>query len=332
MPFAKDSLSTNAMGGSEIMKYALQEKLDPALLKNFQIFVSRVQEELSPKHIRLYWCQDLAGDPSAEHLHNRGWEKFHKIVFSSHWQMRGYIERYQIPWSKCVVLHNCINPINFTMEEKNRETIRLIYHTTPHRGLQILVPVFKKLKEKFDNIELDVYSSFNIYGWGERDKPFQELFEDCKNTPGINYHGSVSNKEIHEILKSKHIFSYPSIWEETSCIAMMEAMSAGLICVHPNYGALQETSSNWTHMYHWDEDINRHANAFYSVLANTIDNLINMSEEEYEIKIMNQKNYTDIYYNWDLRIHQWNNLLNGLLHQYLSEDSRKHQQMFVYKT
>ena len=86
------------------------------------------------------------------------------------------------------------------------------------------------------------------------------------------------------------------------------------------------------YIYHWDEDINRHSNAFYNILANTVDNLINMSESDYEIKIMNQKNYADIYYNWDLRIHQWNNLLQGLLNQYPTEDSRGHKQMFVYRT
>ena len=333
MPFAKDNLSTNAMGGTEIMKYALQEKLDPSLLDNFQIFVSRVQEELSDKHIRVYWCQDLAGDPASEHLHNRGWDKFHKIIFSSNWQMRGYIERYQIPWSKCLVLHNCINPINFDFEQKNRDTIRLIYHTTPHRGLQILVPVFKKLKETFDNIELDVYSSFNVYGWGERDQPYQQLFDECRNTPGINYMGSVSNKEIHNVLKSKHIYAYPSIWEETSCISLMEAMSAGLICVHPNYGALPETASNWTHMYQWNEDINQHAGTFYSIMHSTIDHLINMSEIDYQIKISNQKNYADIYYNWDNRIDQWDNLLNALIQTYPTEELRGFPKpMFVYRT
>jgi glycosyltransferase involved in cell wall biosynthesis len=157
MPFAKDNLSTNALGGTELMKYALEKRIDPSLLDKFQIFVSRVHEPLSEEHVRLYWLQDLAGDPESEHLHNNGWEKFSKLIFSSHWQMRGYIERYNIPWSKCIVLTNCIEPIDFDMSQKNRDTIRLIYHTTPHRGLQILVPVFQKLREDFDNITLDVF-------------------------------------------------------------------------------------------------------------------------------------------------------------------------------
>ena len=328
MPFAKDSLSSNAMGGTEIMKFALQERLDSELLDNFQIFVSRVHEPLSDKHVRLLWLQDLAGDPESEHLHNRGWEKFHKLIFSSNYQMRGYIERYNIPWSKCVVLHNCITPIEFTKEQKNRDTIRLIYHTTPHRGLQILIPVFQKLAEKYDNIELDVYSSFKVYGWDQRDEQFQQLFDECNNTPRINYHGSVSNPEIKEVLKSSHIYSYPNIWEETSCISLMEAMSAGLVCVHPNYGALPETAANWTHMYQWNEDMSAHANMFYSVLDGAINEIKSASEEDYFKKIMIQKAYADVFYNWDSRIVQWNSLLQSL--KDLPRDLVK--PTFVYRT
>jgi glycosyltransferase involved in cell wall biosynthesis len=329
MPIAKDELSKNAMGGTELMKNKLASIIDPSLLDKFQIFLSRVQEPLSQDHVRVLWFQDLAGDPASEHLANNGWEKFHKFVFASNWQMRGYIERYNIPWSKCVVLLNAMEPIDFTMEDKKRDVIRLTYISTPHRGLQILVPVFKKLRETFgDKIELDVYSSFKIYGWGERDEVFNELFEECKNTPGINYHGSVPNAEIREALKKSHILAYPNIWQETSCISLMESMSAGLICVHPNYGALPETAANWTHMYQWHEDLVAHANIFYTMMVNVINDIINMPEEDYEKKILIQKSYADVFYSWKNRKIQWEALLNSLKDM----PTEIPQQKFIYRT
>lgn len=310
--FAKDKYSGNARGGTELMKMGLEKRIDKDLLDNFQIFVSRVHEELSEKHVRILWLQDLAEDPENAHLKNGGWNKFHKLIFSSHWQMRGYIERYNIPWSKCVVLPNCITPIDITPELKKRDTIRMVYHTTPHRGLQILVPVFKKLKEDFPELTLDVYSSFKVYGWDDRDAPFKPLFDEIEKTEGITNHGAVSNEEIHEALKDKHIYSYPNIWMETSCISMMEAMSAGLVCVHPNFGALPETTANWTHMYQWHEDMNAHAGLFYNVLHNAIEELKAMDDEEYWNKIVTQKTYADIFYNWDSRAPQWRALLMSL--------------------
>jgi glycosyltransferase involved in cell wall biosynthesis len=326
MPFAVDDMAKNAMGGTEIMKYKLMNSVDKDLLENFQIFVSRVTEELSDKHVRLLWLQDLAGDPASEHLANGGWEKFNKLIFSSHWQMRGYIERYNIPWSKCVVIHNGVEPIELI--DKPRDKIKMIYTSTPHRGLNILYAVFDRLSKERDDIELDVYSSFKLYGWGERDTPYQELFKLLEDHPKINYYGSVSNEEVRKAYQNSHIFAYPSIWQETSCLCLMEAMSAGNICVHPNYGALYETASNWTYMYQWNEDVQTHASLFYSILKDVIDNIKSLPEEEYKNKLLTQKSYMDVFYNWNMLKNQWESLLKSLV----NEPRELPTPSFVYRT
>lgn len=310
MPIMKDRISTNSAGGTELMKFKLEAALPTDLLDNFQIFVSRVHEDLSDQHVRILWLQDLAGDPESEHLANGGWQRFHKLVFSSHWQMRGYIERYNIPWSHCIVIRNGIEPIE--MVEKDRSKIKLIYTPTPHRGLNILYPVFDKLSQEYDDIELDVYSSFKLYGWGERDTPYQELFKRLEDHPKINYHGTVPNADLRKALAQSHIFAYPSIWQETSCICLMEAMSAGLICAHSNFGALPETAANWTHMYQYNENIQEHANMFYSVLKSAIEDVKQLDDDSYYGKIRTQKAYADVFYNWDLIKMQWEGLLMGL--------------------
>lgn len=308
MTFAKDIHSTNAMGGTELLKHELAKRLDKDLLDNFQIFVSRVEEELDETKIRILWCHDLAQDPANNHLKNDGWRLFHRIVFVSHWQMQQYINLYNIPYSKCIVLQNAINPIE--SHEKPKDIIRLGYWSTPHRGLAILVPVFEKLCEKYDNIELDVFSSFNIYGWGERDKDFEPLFDKCKNHPKINYHGSVPNDKIREALKGIHILAYPSIWPETSCLTLMEAMSAGCLCVHSNLAALPETSANWTIQYQFNEDLNNHAITFYNALDVSIDNLYS---EDIQSRIQSQMSYANVFYNWEIRQRQWDAYLKSLL-------------------
>lgn len=307
---AKDRYSGNAKGGTELMKERLASSIDAELLDNFQIFVSRVHEELSDKHVRILWLHDLAGDPESEHLANGGWKKFHKLVFASNWQMRDYIERYNIPWSHCCVIHNGIKPIEW--DTKDRSKIKLVYTPTPHRGLDILYPVFDKLSQEYDNIELDVFSSFKLYGWDKRDEQFAELFAALKNHPKINYHGTVPNEQLRDVLKTAHIFAYPSTWAETSCICLMEAMSAGLICVHSNFGALPETAANWTHMYHYQEDKNVHARDFYEMLKMSIDHVINTDDASYYAKIKTAKTYADVFYNWDLIKIQWSNLLYAL--------------------
>lgn len=307
--FAKDSLSTNAKGGTELQRDGLIKNVDSDLLDNFQIYLSRVEEPFDDNKIRILWHHDLPGDPSAKVLENGGWRNFHKIVFVSNWQMQGFIQMYGIPWENCIVMQNAIEPL--IPAPKSIDVIKLGYWSTPHRGLQILVPVFNKLRETHGSkIELDVYSSFGLYGWEQKDKEFEELFDKCRNSEGINYHGAVDNSIIRENIKDIHILAYPSIWSETSCMVLMEAMAAGLNCVHPNFGALYETAVGLTNMYQFHEDINKHAGLFYHVLNSAIENHF---DEGNQSKLGLQSTYANAFYTWDTRKTQWKYLLQSLI-------------------
>lgn len=300
--------NVSAAGGTELMAKRIAT-IRPDLLAECQIINSRVTK-LDPSKIRILVLHDLPEDPESEKvLRDGGWEKFHKLVFVSYWQMNGYIQRYNIPWSKCIVLQNAIEPIE--EHEKPKDKIRLCYFSTPHRGLNILVPVFERLAEEHDNIELDVFSSFKLYGWEENDSRFEDLFERCRSHDKINYHGAVSNKEIREYLKTAHILAYPSIWQETSCLVLIEAMSAGLVCVHPNYGALSETAYNWTMMYHWNEDLNQHAGTFYHVLKQAIQHVENGETGMAPIA----KKFVDTFHSWEVKKTQWEMLIQSLLNE-----------------
>lgn len=310
MPFATDELSANANGGTEMMKRALEKNADAELLKHFYITASRFREH--PQNlIELYWLHDLPGDPESEHLKNGGWNKFEKLIFVSNWQFQAYQQYYGLPWYKSIILQNAIEPIT-PNKESPKEKIKLIYCTTPHRGLEILLPIFDQLSQKYDNIELDVFSSFKAYGWDQRDEPYKALFDFANDHPKINYHGYQPNDVVREALSKAHIFAYPSIWLETSCISLMEAMSAGCICVHPNYGALYETAANWTWMYQWCQDKRDHARSFYSVLEAAINDIEN---EQVQSKLASQKSYADVFYGWKMRAMQWNAFLEATARQ-----------------
>jgi glycosyltransferase involved in cell wall biosynthesis len=215
-----------------------------------------------------------------------------------------------VPFEKSVVIQNAIDPIPLTEDDKKSSVIKLIYHTTPHRGLELLVPVVEHLAEKyFPNIHLDVYSSFGIYGWNGRDEQYKDLFRRIERSGVMTYHGHQPNSVIREALTKAHIFAYPNIWPETSCIAAIEAMSAGCQIVAPNFHALPETCANFAAMYPFQENVNSHANLFANVLANAIQNYWNESTQN---KLKFQKIYTDNFYSWDLRAAQWNGFLESL--------------------
>ena len=84
------------------------------------------------------------------------------------------------------------------------------------------------------NIELDVYSSTEVYGKAFKeanDKQWQELYQQAKDLKNVNYIGYKPNEYIKKHLHEYDIFAYPNIWEETFCISAVEAMAAGLYII-----------------------------------------------------------------------------------------------------
>jgi glycosyltransferase involved in cell wall biosynthesis len=312
---AQNELDQKAMGGTELMGAGLEKHVDPELLKHFQIIRSRVRK-LEPGKIPILWLHDLAGDPETLHLQNEhSRARFARLVFVSDWQMQSYKDRLRIPYtSRNVVLKNAIQQFERgVLEEKPKDgPIRLIYHSTPHRGLNILTWAFEQLQEKY-NIELDVFSSFKLYGWAQRDEQFETLFSRLRNNPKVRYHSSVPNDVVRAALAQAHIFAYPSIWEETSCICAIEAMSAGCRLVVPNYGALPETTAGFAAMYQWDENIEIHAQTFLKTLEKEIQDAIRY--QSFTGMQSEQKQYADAMYGWDRRAVQWEELLESILNE-----------------
>lgn len=265
--FIRSDMTSKAMGGTELLAHRLIDTVDSKLLKNVQIHQSRVNE-IDKSKKQILWVHDLAEDPAVAHLQNEGWKQYDLIVFVSHWQQEQYKMYLDVPYDWGVVIPNAITPIE-DHEKIDDDVVRLIYTSTPHRGLAILYPVFDALSRNH-NIELDVYSSFKLYGWGDRDIPYEPLFEKLKAHPKINYHGSQTNTVVRKALKRSDIFAYPSVWKETSCLCLIEAMSANLLCVHSSLAALSETSMGITMMYEYKEDINDHVNKFGQYLNSAI--------------------------------------------------------------
>lgn len=300
--------NVNANGGTEITAKKLESLLPDYLLNKFQI-VCDTFNKLDKTKIRILWVHNTPLQIDNSFLENDGWKLFHKIVFISHYQREQYIQKYNIPYSHCVVISYGIDLIK--SQPKVKDKISLIYTSTPHRGLYILVDVFEKLCDEYDNLELKIHSSYEIYDRVEQQKDYEQslLFKRIQSNTKIKNLGFVSNEDLKKSLASSHIFAYPSIYEETFCLSLLEAMGAGLLCVHPNYGCLSETASKWTVMYNYTENLNDHKKLFYEHLKYCIEN-VNKSHISKKLKY--QKKYVNYFYNWKNKICDWINLLKSM--------------------
>lgn len=159
-----NDLNKNANGGTELTTRRLFDLLEPEELDGVQIITSRVRD-LDPDKIRIYHLHDLPLDPEANHLKDPvSRDRFDRLVFSSNWQYQQFQTYLGVPYSRQNrVIETGVDPIPYGNQlDPRTNPIRLIYTSTPHRGLEILVPVFEILANMFDYIELDVYSSFSL--------------------------------------------------------------------------------------------------------------------------------------------------------------------------
>lgn len=329
MPIAWNEISHKSNGGTELITRRLEEAIPESILEKVQIIPSRVRDLDMTKH-RVLFCHDLPDDPESKHLENGGWKKFHRIVFVSHWQRQAYIRRFSIPWSKTAVVLNAVPYTSCDVDKKlkNQTPLNFVYTSTPQRGLGILVPVFKRLADEDKDIHLHVFSSFKIYGWDDRDQQFEPLYKEIREHNQMTHYGSIPNGEVREALHDMHIFAYPSVWPETSCMSLMEAMMAGCLCVHPDYAALPETAANLTMMYSWQETPEKHAEVFYRMLRQAM-NFVRNGGETVLQHLRFQHMYAGMKYDWDSRKMEWTYLLQNVLDEPLE---LKTGPEFVYST
>jgi UDP-glucose:(glucosyl)LPS alpha-1,2-glucosyltransferase len=312
---AWNEYSEKSNGGTEMCARWLEAELGDEFGKTHQIIPSRVRE-LDESRYRVYWLHDLPWDPETSHLKDqKSRERFHQLVFCGNWQRAMYHGVLGVPADDtAMVIDTPSTPIPVTKKDAGAP-IRLVYTSTPQRGLDILVPVFVELCKKYDNIQLDVFSSFDIYGWVGADAGFADVFKICREHPKIIYHGTQSNEVVRKHLESAHIFAYPSTWLECNSRSLIEAMSAKLICVHSDYGGLVDTSGSMTCMYPYFQNPNAHAARFYTEL----DNIISNYEERFDVYdnyTSFVKQYADMRFNPATLASKWRAVLDRLPNKY----------------
>jgi UDP-glucose:(glucosyl)LPS alpha-1,2-glucosyltransferase len=302
------------LGGTELQYALLHKYVDKKLLNNFQITTSVPEKiPLAKDKINILWEQNSYDQPNIQPWMKdpSNHSKYDWYVFNSHWCAEKYRMFFKLPADKCTVIKNAIEHFPERKVYKKGDPIKLIFHPTPWRGLNVMLGAMQLIKNK--NVTLDVYSSTEVYGTSFKkanDKIYQPLYKQAKKLPNVNYIGYKSNQQIVKNITQYQIFAYPNIWEETSCISAIEAMAAGLHMVTTNYGALYETCSEWPVYVQYSDNYKRLAEAF----AYAIDSLTSfLHEEGCQNHLQSQANFYKKFYDWQGRKEDWTNFLTGAL-------------------
>lgn len=173
-------------------------------------------------------------------------DKVYKYCVLSNWHKEFVMNHHKIPEDKIVQTSNGIDLKRFH-KKVERQKNRLIYSSSPDRGLDTLLHLFDFIKEKIPDLELHVFYGFD--NWQKavqlrNDKNDIEKMEKIKKDlekPGVFNHGRIGQKKLaKEFLKSS-LWAYPTDFEETWCITAIECQCAGLPVIASNFAGLQTT-------------------------------------------------------------------------------------------
>ena len=193
-----------------------------------------------PKTMFGLWTGHDIDQPSSKLFVDRKIVDFVDLfLFVSEWQKIRYIEKFDIPYEKTLILRNGIGkPFEKYLEmSTNKKSNSMTYCSIPWRGLELLIPIYKKIKENHSDASLKIFSGMNIYQ--QQEKP--GLFNEFQKMNSVECSYGISQSKLADELYKIEYLSYPNTFQETSCITILQAMSCGCLVITSNLGALKET-------------------------------------------------------------------------------------------
>jgi glycosyltransferase involved in cell wall biosynthesis len=303
----------NPYGGTEIQLEYLHKYVDKNLLSKVQITTSIPEKTpIDSTKINVLWVHNSYDQPNLypwfkNKLNHR---KYDWYVFNSHWNYEKYRLVFDIPTDISLVIKNGFDDDLIVKSEfKPKEKLKLIYTSTPWRGLDVLLKAMEQIKT--DKVELDVYSSTQIYGdifKKVNDDQFIKLYDKAKSLKYVNYKGYIDHKELMKVLHTYDCYVHPSTFEETFCLAAMESLAAGLVAMTTDLGALYETCAEFPIYIPYLKD----KEALSKQFAEAIDMLPDLISNVDENRMKFQMQYYRQYYHWNVIKTYWERFLNGI--------------------
>jgi glycosyltransferase involved in cell wall biosynthesis len=161
-----------------------------------------------------------------------------RFLAVSRFQRDRFVERYDLPRERFLVTRNGVDAERYRPWAP-RVPGRLVYLSTPFRGLAVLLAAFPLIRAALPGATLDVWSGMAAYD--QPDEPFRPLYGQAAATAGVTRHQPVPQAALIPALRSAELMVYPATFSETSCIAAMMAIAAGVPVVASDRAGLPET-------------------------------------------------------------------------------------------
>jgi glycosyltransferase involved in cell wall biosynthesis len=247
-------------------------------------------------------------------------DAYDAIVFASEWQRAEFIPRFSLSPQRTQVMPHGIAPAFEGMFADGQPILAqkatppvMAYTSTPFRGLHLLVEAFPAIQAQVPGVRLRVFSSMKVYQVPAvaDETDYGGLYQRCRQTPGIEYVGSLPQPALAREMRGVSVLAYPNVFAETFCIAALEALASGCRVVTSALGALPDTTAGFARLVSVEQDAQDYLREF---VAETVSALQVMQRREAaaEEQARRQVEYVQQNATWEIRARQWAEWLKEL--------------------
>ena len=189
--------------------------------------------------LNLWWLHDLALVRQSGFV-QRHLASIDRILTVSEFHRQQVADIYRINPEYIVPTVNGVDYEAFKgLEDYEREPRTLVYMARPERGLEHLVGRDDCIMNELKDCHLYVCGYDNTVP--QMKSYYEWLWSRCEELPNVTNLGSLGKRELYQLLAKCMVYAYPTTFEDTSCIAALEANAAGLPVVGYKWSAVPET-------------------------------------------------------------------------------------------
>jgi glycosyltransferase involved in cell wall biosynthesis len=146
-----------------------------------------------------------------------------------------------VPSRKIIVTRNGINPRKFRFDKPPKNKNKIVWMTSPDRGLKTALLVMDVLVKRFTQLTLHVYYGFHLLYLYGLTQEADDLKVMLATRPYVIFHGFVEQNRMYREMADAVIWLYPCTFSETFCITALEMLALGVFPITSRRGALPET-------------------------------------------------------------------------------------------
>ena len=243
-------------------------------------------------------------------------DKLDKIIAVSEWQKNVLVEKYGLEPSKVSVIGNAISPSDFDDINQEKYKNKVIYTSSPDRGLVQLLDIWPKLKKI--NPELTLWIAAPPY---TKDWDFSLL----DTLPlDVRWLGHLPPSELYKQIKSSEYWIYPSTYPETYCITALEMMMGRVKLISTDTANLKTLLDGKCGLIRSDLSEPLMKETIISSYVFLRDNE-NVAEKYLNIGEGFARQQT-----WEVRYDEWMKVIEGILEDTSKNDKRLHPELYDY--